>query len=157
MHRAANTRAEQALAHVRKRPGITIPQIAQAMDIQPNYLYRVMPRLAADGAVQRDGDGWRPAGRKSTATPTPATRPAARARPPKPEARSPRSAKRSQAPARDAASNGRTAAGATKSAVLAALAGGEAMTAGQVAAKSGLARPTVSTTLSKLAKSGQIR
>lgn len=40
--------------------------------------------------------------------------------------------------------------------MLAALAGGEAMTAGQVAFKAGLARPTVSTTLSKLAKSGEV-
>ncbi len=41
--------------------------------------------------------------------------------------------------------------------MLAALAGGEAMTAGQVAAKTGLARGTVSTTLSKLAKSGEVQ
>jgi DNA-binding IclR family transcriptional regulator len=41
--------------------------------------------------------------------------------------------------------------------VLAALAGGEAMTAGQVADKTGLARPTVSTTLSKLAKTGEVQ
>lgn len=50
----------------------------------------------------------------------------------------------------------RTAPGATKAAVLAALAGGEAMTAGEVATKAGLARATVSTTLSKLAKSGEV-
>jgi DNA-binding IclR family transcriptional regulator len=41
--------------------------------------------------------------------------------------------------------------------VLAALAGGEAMTAGEVADKTGLARGTVSTTLSKLAKSGEVQ
>jgi DNA-binding IclR family transcriptional regulator len=41
--------------------------------------------------------------------------------------------------------------------VLAALAGGDAMTASQVASKAGLARPTVSTTLSKLAKSGDVQ
>jgi DNA-binding IclR family transcriptional regulator len=40
--------------------------------------------------------------------------------------------------------------------VLAALAGGEAMTAGAVAAKTGLGTGTVSTTLSKLAKSGEV-
>ena len=50
----------------------------------------------------------------------------------------------------------RTAPGATKASVLTALAGGEAMTAGQVASKAGLARPTVSTTLSKLAKTGEV-
>jgi DNA-binding IclR family transcriptional regulator len=41
--------------------------------------------------------------------------------------------------------------------VLAALAGGDAMTAGEVATKAGLARGTVSTTLSKLAKSGEVQ
>ena len=40
--------------------------------------------------------------------------------------------------------------------MLAALAGGEAMTAGEVATKAGLARATVSTTLSKLAKTGEV-
>lgn len=57
--RGGNTRANQALELVRKRPGITIPQIAVAMKIQPNYLYRVMPRLQSDGQVKRDGQGWR--------------------------------------------------------------------------------------------------
>ena len=51
----------------------------------------------------------------------------------------------------------RTAPGATKASVLTALADGEAMTAGQVADKTGLARGTVSTTLSKLAKSGEVQ
>jgi hypothetical protein len=31
------------------------------MKIQPNYLYRVLPKLAADGEIKRDGKGWRPA------------------------------------------------------------------------------------------------
>ena len=43
------------------QPGITIPQIAEAMKIEPNYLYRVMPRLVSDGQVRRDGQGWHPA------------------------------------------------------------------------------------------------
>jgi hypothetical protein len=51
----------------------------------------------------------------------------------------------------------RTAPGATKASVLAALAGGEALTAGQVAAKTGLVRGTVSATLSNLAKSGAVQ
>jgi hypothetical protein len=59
--RGGNTRAAQTLALVRERPGITIPQIAQAMKIQPNYLYRVLPRLASEGQVKRDGQGWHPA------------------------------------------------------------------------------------------------
>lgn len=51
---------------------------------------------------------------------------------------------------------GRTAPGATKRAVLAALASGEAMTAGAVANATGLGRATVTTTLSNLAKAGEI-
>ena len=64
-------------------------------------------------------------------------------------------ARRTRRPA--ARSPRRTAPGATKASVLAALAGGEAMTAGEVATKTGLARGTVSTTLSKLAKSGEVQ
>ncbi len=56
--RGGNTRAAQTLALVRQRPGITIPQIADAMKIQPNYLYRVLPRLASEGQVKREGQGW---------------------------------------------------------------------------------------------------
>jgi hypothetical protein len=50
----------------------------------------------------------------------------------------------------------RTAPGATKKRVLGALTDGKAMTAGEVAAATGLARGMVSTTLSKLAKSGEV-
>jgi hypothetical protein len=60
--RGGNTRANQALELVRSRPGITIPQIAESLKIEPNYLYRVMPKLVADGQVTRDGQGWHPAG-----------------------------------------------------------------------------------------------
>lgn len=55
------TRANQALELVRANPGITIPRIAQQMGIEPNYLYRVMPRLLSDGQVTREGQGWHPA------------------------------------------------------------------------------------------------
>jgi len=60
--RRGATRANQALELVRSQPGITIPQIAEAMKIEPNYLYRVMPRLVSEGQVKRDGQGWHPAG-----------------------------------------------------------------------------------------------
>ncbi len=59
--RSGGTRATQALELVRNQPGITIPQIAEALKIEPNYLYRVMPKLVADGTVKREGQGWRPA------------------------------------------------------------------------------------------------
>ena len=60
--RGGNTRASQALDLVRAEPGITIPRLAAAMKIQPNYLYRVMPSLEKDGTIKRDGPGWFPAG-----------------------------------------------------------------------------------------------
>ena len=53
-------------------------------------------------------------------------------------------------------SQARAPLGATRNAVLAALSDGQAMTAGEVAAATGLGRPTVSTTLSELAKSGEL-
>jgi hypothetical protein len=58
--RGGNTRATQALELVRSQPGITIPQIAEALTIEPNYLYRVMPRLVEEGQVRREGQGWHP-------------------------------------------------------------------------------------------------
>jgi hypothetical protein len=59
--RGGATRAAQALQLVRDQPGITIPQIAESLKIEPNYLYRVMPKLVAEGQVKRDGQGWLPA------------------------------------------------------------------------------------------------
>jgi predicted Rossmann fold nucleotide-binding protein DprA/Smf involved in DNA uptake len=56
--RSGGTRANQALELVRSTPGITIPQIAKSMDIAPNYLYRVLPRLQQEGQIKRDGQGW---------------------------------------------------------------------------------------------------
>jgi hypothetical protein len=47
---------------VKSRPGITIPQIAEELKIEPNYLYRVMPKLVESGQVSREGQGWHPAG-----------------------------------------------------------------------------------------------
>ena len=46
---------------MRARPGITIPEIAEAMGIQQNYLYRVLPALQKDGLVRKEGRGWHPA------------------------------------------------------------------------------------------------
>ena len=48
---------------MRTRPGITIPEIAEAMGIQQNYLYRVLPALQKDGLVRKEGRGWHPARR----------------------------------------------------------------------------------------------
>ena len=85
------------------------------------------PREARNSA---DGD-------KASATPSLPKSPTARAR-----------TRAASAPAKTA--------GATKTKVLSALSHDGALTAGEVANATGLGRATVSTTLSKLAKSGQI-
>ena len=56
--RGTGTRAQEALKLVTERPGITIPEMAQAMGIKQNYLYRVMPTLADEGKVTKSGRGW---------------------------------------------------------------------------------------------------
>ena len=56
--RGGGTRAAQALDLVKDKPGITIPELAEAMGIQQNYLYRVMPGLAEEGKVTKSGRGW---------------------------------------------------------------------------------------------------
>ena len=56
--KGGGTRSAQALDLVRQRPGITIPELAEAMGIQQNYLYRVMPSLAEEGKVTKSGRGW---------------------------------------------------------------------------------------------------
>jgi DNA-binding IscR family transcriptional regulator len=154
--RGGNTRASQALDLVRKQPGITIPEIAQTMKIQPNYLYRVLPRLASDGEVKRDGQGWHPANAPAAAKSTPASGSQRRSRKSGSVPSATPTKGRRSARSRSRANGGRVR-GATTASVLAALAGGDAMTASQVASKAGLARPTVSTTLSKLAKSGDVQ
>jgi hypothetical protein len=56
--KGSGTRSKQALELVRAQPGITIPELATAMDIKQNYLYRVMPELQKDGLVRKEGRGW---------------------------------------------------------------------------------------------------
>jgi hypothetical protein len=58
--KGSGTRGVEALALVKASPGITIPEIAEKMAIKQNYLYRVLPGLAKDGLVVKDGRGWKP-------------------------------------------------------------------------------------------------
>ncbi len=58
--KGSGTRGKEALTLVRDRPGITIPELADAMKIKQNYLYRVMPGLQQDGLVKKEGKGWYP-------------------------------------------------------------------------------------------------
>jgi hypothetical protein len=59
--RGSGNRAKQALELVRAKPGISIAEMASAMKIQPNYLYRVMPTLESEGQVVKRDKGWHPA------------------------------------------------------------------------------------------------
>jgi CRP-like cAMP-binding protein len=56
--RGSGTRALQTLELVKSKPGITIPEIASAMGIKQNYLYRVLPGLEKDGKVRKHDRGW---------------------------------------------------------------------------------------------------
>ena len=90
-------------------------------------------------------------------TPKRPTKPAQRSASTTASTRAPRSAaprKRAVAQAKES-SSARTARGATKAKVLGALSTDAAMTADEVATATGLGRATVSTTLTKLAKSGE--
>jgi hypothetical protein len=58
--KGSGTRGAEALALVKASPGITVPEIAEKMGIKQNYLYRVLPGLAEDGFVVKDGRGWKP-------------------------------------------------------------------------------------------------
>jgi DNA-binding transcriptional ArsR family regulator len=86
-----------------------------------------------------------------------ARKPAARTSTPKPRAAEAKPARPPATSEEQAPAPRRAAQGATRAAVLAALADGEALTASQVAERTGLGRGSVSTTLSKLAKSGAVQ
>jgi hypothetical protein len=60
--KGSGTRSKQTLELVRKQPGITIPELAKAMGIKQNYLYRVVPELVKDGHVRKEGRGLHPVG-----------------------------------------------------------------------------------------------
>ena len=56
---AGNTaRAAQALELVRRRPGITVAELADELGIGTTYLYRLMPRMDREGKVRKDGRGY---------------------------------------------------------------------------------------------------
>ncbi len=60
--KGSGNRAQQAQKLVTETPGITIPEMAQRMGIQVNYLYRVLPDLEQQGKVRKEGRGWFPKG-----------------------------------------------------------------------------------------------
>ncbi len=58
--RRGGTRADHALKYLADHPGAGAPEIAGALGIKPNYVYRVMAGLEADGRVRKEGKGYYP-------------------------------------------------------------------------------------------------
>ncbi len=59
--RRKGTRADQAVALVRNKPGISASEIAKTMKIKPNYLYRVLGDLEKEKRVKKKGRQYYPA------------------------------------------------------------------------------------------------
>ena len=56
--KGSGSRARDALAKIKDQPGISIPELADAMGMtQANYLYRVTGELQKDGLVRKEGKG----------------------------------------------------------------------------------------------------
>jgi DNA invertase Pin-like site-specific DNA recombinase len=60
--RRGGTRADQAVNLITKEPGISASDVAKAMKIKPNYLYRVLGDLEKEGRVKKQGRQYYPAG-----------------------------------------------------------------------------------------------
>jgi len=58
--RRGGGRREQAVELIGAKPGITASDIARAMKIKPNYLYRVLGDLEKEGRVKKDGRSYSP-------------------------------------------------------------------------------------------------
>lgn len=58
----SGTRADQAVKLITKQPGASAQEIAKAMKIQPNYLYRVLSELEKEKRVKKQGRQYFPVG-----------------------------------------------------------------------------------------------
>jgi sugar-specific transcriptional regulator TrmB len=58
--RRGGTRADQAVGLIQKEPGISASDVAKAMKIKPNYLYRVLGDLEKEGRVKKQGRQYFP-------------------------------------------------------------------------------------------------
>jgi transposase-like protein len=52
------SRAHQAVTLMEAQPGITASELAKAMGISRNYLYRVLPKLERRGVIRKQGQGY---------------------------------------------------------------------------------------------------
>jgi DNA-binding transcriptional ArsR family regulator len=122
--------------------------IQQRLDQLLAEVDKLRHALAALGPRERS------ASEPDTTSSPPAARQAAK--PDAPKRTATRARTRTAGTTNGARASARTAPGETKAKVLAALSSGGALTAGEVAKATGLARPTVSTTLSRLSRSGEV-
>ena len=57
--RGSGGTSKKALEAIRQNPGIKVSELARELNMRhPNYLYRVLPQLEAQGAVRKEGKGW---------------------------------------------------------------------------------------------------
>jgi DNA-binding IclR family transcriptional regulator len=54
---------------VRERPGVTVPEAAQAMGAAPTHVYRIAATLLKEGTVRREGRGFVAPGVEGPAAP----------------------------------------------------------------------------------------
>lgn len=59
--RKGGTRADHALKVISENPGVGASEIAERLGIKPNYMYRVLTELQADGKVRKEGRAYHPA------------------------------------------------------------------------------------------------
>ena len=60
--RGGTNRADQVLGVIRENPGISVSEIGDRLGMkQKNYLYRVVGNLQSQGAVKKDGRGFKAA------------------------------------------------------------------------------------------------
>ena len=58
--RRGGTRADKTVKLIEKSPGINASEVATAMKIKPNYLYRVLGDLEKEGRVKKKGRQYFP-------------------------------------------------------------------------------------------------
>jgi hypothetical protein len=59
--RRGGTRGDQAVELITRQPGIGASDVAKAMKMKPNYLYRVLGDLEKEGRVKKQGHQYFPA------------------------------------------------------------------------------------------------
>jgi DNA-binding IclR family transcriptional regulator len=147
-----------------KGGAMTASEIAEATGLGRATISSTLTRLARSGDVAKAARGYQLPGTTVTSKANRAKPRASKQRASKPRASKPRASKprasKAQASAKSASALASTAArsapGATKASILAALSTEQGATSGDVAAATGISRGTVSTTLSRLVKTGDV-